>query len=107
MDIGMYSSYQRARGITKHKTAVPFYPRPPTVVPTIPAQAGGGKAKPAATPWPAPAPPQSAVAVEVVIGNGGAPAGGDDVDRRAAMFISRVQERLRRERMNEDWRKYY
>ncbi|GJN03151.1 hypothetical protein PR202_ga20561 [Eleusine coracana subsp. coracana] len=105
MDIGMYSSYQRARGITKHKIAVPFYQAAaPTI---IPAQAGGGKAKPAATPWPAPAPPPSAVAVEVVIGNGGAPAGGDDVDRRAAMFISRVQERLRRERMNEDWRKYY
>ncbi|TVU14011.1 hypothetical protein EJB05_37479, partial [Eragrostis curvula] len=103
MDIGLFS-YKRARGI-KHKAAVPFYPRPPAATPTAPAQAGG-KAKPVAAPWPAPAPPPSAVTVEV-IGNGGAPTAGDDVDRRAALYISRVQERLRRERMNEDWRKYY
>ena len=30
-----------------------------------------------------------------------------DVDRRAALYISRVQERLRRERVADDWRKYY
>ena len=47
------------------------------------------------------------VAVEVD-GNGAAPGGSEtDVDRRAALYISRVQERLRRERMADDWRKYY
>jgi hypothetical protein len=108
MDIGLYS-YKRSRGIIKHKTAVPIYPAP--AAPTTPAQAGGSHAKPAAAaPWPSPAPPPSAVTVvdEVIIGNSGAPTGADDVDRRATLFISRVQERLRRERVNEDyWRKYY
>ncbi|KAL6874408.1 hypothetical protein ACP4OV_013428 [Aristida adscensionis] len=111
MDIGFY---KRARGM-KHKkahampAAMPFYPwPPPAAAPAAPAQAGS-KLKPAAAPWPAPAPPPSAVPVEIVVGNGmlAAGGGGDDVDRRAAMYISRVQERLRRERMTDDWRKYY
>ncbi|KAL6650718.1 hypothetical protein ACP70R_009643 [Stipagrostis hirtigluma subsp. patula] len=106
MDKGFY---KRARGI-KHKPALtmPFYPwPPPAAAPTAPAQAGG-KAKPAAAPWPAPAtPPSVVVPVELMSDVGVAASAGDDVDRRAAMYISRVQERLRRERMSDDWRKYY
>ena len=82
-----------------------MYPRKPA--PAAPAQQpAGSKAKqptaakvrsvPAATPL------SAAVAVE--IDGGGSDA---DVDRRAALYISRVQERLRRERMADDWRKYY
>ena len=49
-----------------------------------------------------------------VVGSGVVPGGGGlgsdadvDVDSRASLYISRVQERLRRERMAEDWRMYY
>ncbi|PVH35191.1 hypothetical protein PAHAL_7G123000 [Panicum hallii] len=101
MDFGFY---KRARGI-KHKTAAatPFYPgRKPA--PAAPAQLpAGSKAKqPTAA-------KSMVVAMEVGGSSGGAPAGGGDadVDRRAALYISRVQERFRRERMADDWRKYY
>ncbi|KAF0924988.1 hypothetical protein E2562_015051 [Oryza meyeriana var. granulata] len=109
MDIGFYN--RGSRGIIKHKTAAAampaFYSRSPAV---------GPAAAPAAAAWPAPAPPPSAVSVEAVSGmySGGQYGGGGvgvdaDVDRRAAMYISRVQERLRRERMvsEEYWRKCY
>lgn len=103
MDIGLY---KRARGI-KHKKAMPFYPRSPVATPAAPVQAGN-KAKPtAAAPWPMPAPPPSAATAEVVNAKGGPGAGDADVDHLAAMYITRVQERFRRERMNDDWRKYH
>jgi hypothetical protein len=111
MDFGFY---KRARGI-KHKTAAatPFYPgRKPA--PAAPAQLpAGSKAKqPTAAKVrsvPAATPQSMVVAMEVGGSSGGAPAGGGDadVDRRAALYISRVQERFRRERMADDWRKYY
>ncbi|KAF8697191.1 hypothetical protein HU200_036192 [Digitaria exilis] len=114
MDFGFYK--RANRGIKNRASAMPFfYPRkaPAQVAPAVPAQqdTAGGKAKQsataAATVWstmPAP-PPSPVVAMEAVNGNGGGDAA--DVDRRAAMYISRVQERLRRERMVEDWRMYY
>ncbi|CAL5067345.1 unnamed protein product [Urochloa decumbens] len=121
MDFGFYKRAS-SRGI-KHKAAVmPFYPRKPAQVApaAAPAQkgaAGSGKVKqPAAatTMWSMPAPPHSPplVAMEVGSGNGVAPSSGGggsdaDVDRLAALYISRVQERLRRERMADDWRMYY
>ncbi|KQJ82269.1 hypothetical protein BRADI_5g07996v3 [Brachypodium distachyon] len=92
MDIRLYK--QRARDI-RHKTAMPFYPASPAA----PAQACNDKA----APWPlAPVPPPGVVTVQVMAAGNGMYCGGDaDVDRRAALFISRVQERLRRERMHE------
>uniref|UniRef100_A0A0E0KPT4 Uncharacterized protein n=1 Tax=Oryza punctata TaxID=4537 RepID=A0A0E0KPT4_ORYPU len=109
MDIAFYN--RGGRGIIKHKAAAAgmpaFYPRSPAVVVVAPAAAAVPYS--AVAPWPAPAPPPSAVTV----GHGGGHAhagGGDaDVDRRAAMYISRVQERLRRERVasEEYWRKRY
>ncbi|KAF8715360.1 hypothetical protein HU200_026996 [Digitaria exilis] len=119
MDFGFYK--RASRGIKHRASAMPFfYPRkaPAQVAPAVPAQqdAAGGKAKQtataAATVWstmPAPPPPSPMVAMEAGNGNGNGSGGGDaaDVDRRAAMYISRVQERLRRERTVEDWRMYY
>ncbi|KAG2571648.1 hypothetical protein PVAP13_7KG114300 [Panicum virgatum] len=104
MDFGFY---KRATGI-KHKAAAPFYPRKPAQVAQ---QLAGVRAQQPATPTVCsaqPPPPSTVVTVEVV-GNGGAALGGSDtdVDRRAALYISRVQERLRRERMTDDWRKCY
>ncbi|CAL5032486.1 unnamed protein product [Urochloa decumbens] len=121
MDFGFYK--RASRGI-KHKAAaaMPFYPRKPAQVApaAAPAQKGAAvsKAKQLATTtvWSVPAPPPSstaaATATEVGGGNGVAPSsvgGGSnaDVDRLAALYISRVQERLRRERMADDWRMYY
>jgi hypothetical protein len=89
MDIGFY---KRARAI-RHIPA-----------PAQTAAAGNYKAKPAAAaPWPlTPAPPPGVVTVQVMApGNGKYCDGDADVDRRAALYISRVQERLRRERMYE------
>jgi hypothetical protein len=90
MDISLY---KRARAFRQKTTA-------PT-----PAQAAGNfKAKPTvAAPWPlTPAPPPGVVTVQVMApGNGKFCDGDADVDRRAALYISRVQERLRRERMHE------
>ncbi|KAF8715362.1 hypothetical protein HU200_026998 [Digitaria exilis] len=101
MDMGFY---KRARGIAvKHKAAlVPSNPRKPAAAP-VQQQPAGSRAKqqPAATTtmW------------EVIGGSntGVAPGGGGDadVDRRAALYISRVQERLRRERMVDDRSMYY
>ena len=113
MDFGFY---KRATGI-KHKPAAtpPFYPRKPAQVAPFATQAAQQPAgvraqQPAATTVLSaapPLPPSMVVAVEVV-GNGAAPGGSEtDVDRRAALYISRVQERLRRERMTDDWRKCY
>uniref|UniRef100_A0A0D9W435 Uncharacterized protein n=1 Tax=Leersia perrieri TaxID=77586 RepID=A0A0D9W435_9ORYZ len=113
---GFYNYKRGSRGNIKHKTAAAmpaFYPWSPVIAPAaaVPAGAGAGisKARPAATPSP---PPSAVTVVEAGMYNGGGHAGGGveyaDVDRRAAMYISRVQERLRRERMtSEDWRKYY
>ncbi|KAL5215856.1 hypothetical protein ABZP36_007257, partial [Zizania latifolia] len=113
MDTGFYKRGGRGAAI-KHKTAaMPFYTRSPAVAPAAPSAGGKAKVLAAAPPWPAPSPPppsSSVVAVEVVIsGSGGGGCGDADVDRRAAMYISRVQERLRRERaMGDDvWRKCY
>ena len=50
--------------------------------------------------------PSASAAVAVEVGGSGGDADAD-VDRRAALYISRVQERLRRERMTDDWRKCY
>ncbi|CAN6270449.1 unnamed protein product [Urochloa humidicola] len=117
MDFGFY---KRARGI-KHKAAtMPFYPRKPAQVApaAAPVQKGAAvsKAKQPATTtvWSVPAQPPSStatVAMEVSGSYGVAPSGGGsgsdaDVDRLAALYISRVQERLRRERMADDWRIY-
>ncbi|KAF7016269.1 hypothetical protein CFC21_029919 [Triticum aestivum] len=94
MDIGLY---KRARA-TRHKTAMPFYPRSPAAAaPAAPVQAA---------PWPlTPAPPQGVITVQVMApGNSkhcDGPGGDADIDRRAALYISRVQERLRLERMHE------
>ncbi|CAM0904902.1 unnamed protein product [Alopecurus aequalis] len=91
MDIGLYKSARAMR----HKTAV---------MPTPPQAAANYKAKPAAvSPWPlTPAPPPGVVTVQVMApGNGMYCEGDADVDRRAALYISRVQERLRRERAHE------
>lgn len=118
MDFGFY---KRARAIKHKAAAMPFYPRKPAQVAVVapasaPAQQPtGSKVKqPAAATnmWSMPAPPPSTVvATEAGGGNGGVapPSGGGDadVDRLAALYISRVQERLRRERMADDWRKYY
>lgn len=113
MDIGFY---KRARGIKHKATTMPFYPRKPAqVAPAAPpAQQAVSKANlPSTTVWSMPAPPPSTVVAMEVVGNGVVPGGGGgvgsdaDVDSRAALYISRVQERLRRERMAEDWRKYY
>ncbi|CAL5067354.1 unnamed protein product [Urochloa decumbens] len=115
MDFGFY---KRARGI-KHKAAtMPFYPRKlvqvaPAAAPAQKGAAGSKAQQPAAatTMWSMPGPPQSPV--EVGGGNGVAPSSGGggsddaDVDRLAALYISRVQERLQRERMADDWRMYY
>lgn len=107
--------YKRARGIAvKHKAAlVPSNPRKPAAAP-VQQQPAGSRAKqqPAATTtmW-SPPPPSAVVAMEVIGGSntGVAPGGGSDadVDRRAALYISRVQERLRRERMVDDRSMYY
>ncbi|KAF8697192.1 hypothetical protein HU200_036193 [Digitaria exilis] len=99
MDMGFY---KRARGIVvKHNSN----PRKPAAAP-VQQQPAGSRAKqqPAATTtmW-SPPPPSAVVAMEVIGGGntGVAPGGGSDadVDRRAALYICRVQERLRRERM--------
>ncbi|TKW03994.1 hypothetical protein SEVIR_7G080000v4 [Setaria viridis] len=104
MDFGFY---KRARGI-KHKVAMPFYPRKPAQVAVAPATA------PAQQPPGSKAKQPAAATTDVVDAgtaavNGVAPGGGSDadVDRLATLYISRVQERLRRERMADDWRKYY
>ncbi|KAF8765553.1 hypothetical protein HU200_008440 [Digitaria exilis] len=101
MDMGFY---KRARGIAvKHKAAlVPSNPRKTAAAPVHQQPAGSrAKQQPVATTtmW---SPPPSAV-------TGVAPGGGSDadVDRRAALYISRVQERLRRERMVDDRSMYY
>ncbi|CAN6248341.1 unnamed protein product [Urochloa humidicola] len=118
MDFGFY---KRARGIKHKAAAMPFYHRKPAQVApaAAPAQQPACRIKekqPAAatTMWSVPAPPPSTVvAMEVGGGNGMAPSSGGssssdaDVDRLAALYISRVQERLRRERMADDWRMYY
>ena len=111
MDIGFY---KRVRGIKHKATTMPLYPRKPAqVAPAAPAQQAVSKAKQPSTTtvWSMPAPPPSTVVTMEVVG-GMVPGGGDvgsdaDVDSRAALYISRVQERLRRERMAEDWRMYY
>jgi len=111
MDIGFY---KRVRGIKHKATTMPLYPRKPVqVAPAAPAQQAVSKAKQPSTTtvWSMPAPPPSTVVAMEVVG-GMVPGGGDvgsdaDVDSRAALYISRVQERLRRERMAEDWRMYY
>ena len=91
MDTGLY---KRARAM-RHKTAAMH----------APAQAAASyKAKPAAAaPWPlTPASPPGVVTVQVMApGNGVYCDGEADVDRRAALYISKVQERLRRERVHE------
>lgn len=114
MDIAFYN--RGGRRIIKHKStaaaAMPaFYPRSPAAVVVVAPAAAAPVPYSAAAPWPAPAPPPSAV---TVVGHahahGGGGGGGDaDVDRRAAMYISRVQERLRRERAasEEYWRNRY
>ncbi|KAE8807641.1 hypothetical protein D1007_16020 [Hordeum vulgare] len=100
MDNGLY---KRARA-TRHKTGIPFYPlSPAAAAPAAPVQAGNKGMPPAAAPWPlTPAPPPGVITVQVVApGNSkycDGPEGDADVDRRAALYISRVQERLRRER---------
>ncbi|CAL5027881.1 unnamed protein product [Urochloa decumbens] len=120
MDFGFY---KRARGIKHKAAAMPLYPRKPAQVApaAAPTQKGaaGSKMKQSAaatTKWSMPAPPPSstaAVAMEVGGGNGVVPSSGGggsddaDVDRLAALYISRVQERLRRERMADDCRMYY
>ncbi|KAJ1270641.1 hypothetical protein BS78_06G068200 [Paspalum vaginatum] len=106
MDVGFY---KHAWGI-KHKAAMPFYHRKPAqVAPAAapPAQQAVSKAKPPSTTtlWAMPSPPPSTVVAMEAAGNGEAP-GDIDVDRRAALYISRVQERLRRERLADDWRMY-
>ncbi|KAG8083235.1 hypothetical protein GUJ93_ZPchr0015g6785 [Zizania palustris] len=78
------------------------------VAPAAPSAGGKAKVLAATAPWPAPSPPplppSSVVAVEIVIRGMYSSGGGDsDVDRRAAMYISRVQERLRRERAMGEW----
>ena len=99
--------YKRARGI-KHKAAAtpPLYPsKPAPAAPAHQQPAGSNAKQPTAAKVrsvPAATPPSAAVTVEV---DGGG--SDDDVDRRAALYISRVLERLRRERLAEDWRKYY
>lgn len=109
MDIGFY---KRVRGM-KHKatSTMPSYPRKQAqVAPAVPAaQQAVSKAKQPSTTtvWSLPAPPPSTVVAMEVAGNDVVPGGDADVDSRAALYISRVQERLRRERMAEDWRKYY
>ncbi|PVH35193.1 hypothetical protein PAHAL_7G123300 [Panicum hallii] len=115
MDFGFY---KRARGIKHTAAATPFYPRKPAQVAGAPTaapaaqQPAGVRAKQPATTtvWLVPPPPPSTVVAMEVVGNGPAPGGGiasdTDVDRRAALYISRVQERLRRERMTDDWRKH-
>ncbi|KAG8083233.1 hypothetical protein GUJ93_ZPchr0015g6772 [Zizania palustris] len=107
MDTGFYK--RGGRGAAKHKTAaMPFYTRSPAVAPAAPSAGGKAKVLAATAPWPAPSPPplppSSVVAVEIVISGMYSSGGGDsDVDRRAAMYISRVQERLRRERAMGEW----
>ncbi|KAM3386638.1 hypothetical protein ACQJBY_009914 [Aegilops geniculata] len=102
MDNGLY---KRATA-TRNKTAMPFYPwSPAAAAPAAPVQAGNKAVPPAATPWPlTPAPPPGVITVQVMApGNSkhcDGPGGDADVDRRAALYISRVQERLRRERMH-------
>ncbi|CAL5067361.1 unnamed protein product [Urochloa decumbens] len=119
MDFGFY---KRARGIKHKAAAMPFYPRKPAQLApaAAPAQKGAAvsKAKQPATTtvWSVPAPPPSSAAAAATMeaggGNGVVPSNGGsgsdaDVDRLAALYISRVQERLRRERMADDWRIYY
>lgn len=115
MDIGFY---KRVRGMKHKATTIPFYPRKPAqVAPAAPAaQQAVSKAKQPSTTtvWSMPAPPPSTVVAMEVVGSGVVPGGGGlgsdadvDVDSRASLYISRVQERLRRERMAEDWRMYY
>ncbi|KAF7001542.1 hypothetical protein CFC21_017195 [Triticum aestivum] len=93
MDIGLY---KRARA-TRHKAAMPFYPRSPAAAaPAAPVQAGNAMA--------ADAPPPGVITVQVMApGNSkhcNGPGGDADVDRRAALYISMVQERLKREGMH-------
>ncbi|CAN6234796.1 unnamed protein product [Urochloa humidicola] len=117
MDFGFYK--RASRGI-KHKaaaTAMPFYPRKPAQVAPAAAPAQKAKQPVTSTVWSVPTPPPSSTVVAMEVGSGGngvAPssgaAGGSsdaDVDRLAALYISRVQERLRREHMADDWRMYY
>lgn len=113
MDMGFYK--RASRGIKHKATTMPIYPRKSAqVAPASPAaQQAVSKAKQPSTTtvWSMPAPPPSTVVAMEVVGNGVVPsssgAGDADVDSRAALYISRVQERLRRERMAEDWRMYY
>lgn len=111
MDMGFYKRASRGGGIKHKAAAMPFYPRKPAqVAPAAPAaQQAVSKAKQpsATTMWSIPAPPSSTVVAMEVAGNGMVLDGDSDVDSRAASYISRVQERLRRERMAEDWRMYY
>ncbi|CAL5017355.1 unnamed protein product [Urochloa decumbens] len=111
MDFGFYK--RASRGIKHKAAAMPFYPRKPAQV--EPAAVSKAKQPATTTVWSVPAPPPSstaAVAMEAGGGNGVVPTNGGggsdaDVDRLAALYISRVQERLRRERMADDWRMYY
>ena len=107
MDFGFY---KRATGIKHKAAATPFYPRKP-VQAQQPAGVRAQQQPATTTVWSVPPPPPSTVVAVEVVGNGAAPGGSSasdtDVDRRAALYISRVQERLRRERMTDDWRKCY
>ena len=104
MDFGFY---KRATGIKHKAAATPFYPRKPEQA-QQPAGVRAQQQPATTTVWSVPPPPPSTVVAVEVVGNGAAPGGSEtDVDRRAALYISRVQERLRRERMTDDWRKYY